>query len=170
MKKILFMVTVLMVILSCSITRQEKYLSADLIQEEKLLKQAIVKDAVETGRFRLKLTSLPQEYYYYYERYNIFVDTNTFQIEFLAGPYPPGMSAPMEIFEYKLTPDPGKGYVIEMRCKHEVNTVGNGVYLYLSLKNDGTCLAIFHFVPLSQVYFNYSAGSYNFSGQLESLK
>ncbi len=155
------MVPALMVIMSCSIVRQEKYLRADRIQEEKRIKQAKVKEAVETGRFRLKLTSLPQEYYYY-ERYNICLDTNTFQIEFLAGPYPLGMSVSMEIFEYKLTPDPGKGYVIEMRCKHEVNIVGHGGYIYLSLKNDGTCLAFFHFVPLSQIYFNYSAGSYNF--------
>jgi hypothetical protein len=174
MKKALFMGSALIIILSCSITREERFIRVDHRQQEKLSRQAMVKEAVETRRFRIKLTAIPAyEERIYPEAITFIVDADTLKIEEEIEYNLPGYSRvpiSMEIFEYKLTADPDKeGYVIEMRCKSSVN-LSFGEYIYLLIKNDGACRAILHSVPLSQIYFNYSSESHSHSGQLEPLK
>ena len=173
MKKALFMGSALMIILSCSITREERYIRVDRRQQEKLSRQVIIKEAVETRRFRIRLTAASAyEEFIYPEAITFIVDADTLKIEEIEYHLLGYSRVPisMEIFEYKLTADPDKeGYVIEMRCKNSVS-LSFGEYIYLSIKNDGTCRAILHSVPLSQIYYNYSSESYSHSGQLEPLK
>ena len=148
MKKLFVIITTLLVISSCVTTKEAKSLKSELRDEKKLAEQEVIKEAVESRRFIIKLDKI------YYSRggiidlrprYNyIIIDGRKaiisaaylgrqFDIRPIAG-----ISMRGEANKYELTDNSPKGlYDIKMKVDNE----GNSFDIYLRIGKDGSCSA-----------------------------
>jgi hypothetical protein len=146
MKK-LFVITIVIIFISaCSTTKEAKTSSTELRNKEKLAEQVVVKKAVESRRFAIRLDRL----YYMYggtvqlvpKANYIIIDGNKAIINaaYLGRQYEikpiTGINVHGETKDYELTNKLSKG-------KYEIKTkVSNGINsfdLYLSIENNGSC-------------------------------
>jgi hypothetical protein len=161
MKKILYIITTFMIISSCSTTRETKSSRIELREEKKIAEQAIVKEAVESKRFIIKLDRL------YFSRggiINLIPRANYIIIDgekaiisaaYLGRQYDirpiAGINLRGEAMNYELNKDLSRGmYEIKMK----VTAPGNSFDVYLTIGKNGNCSALISNLRLD--YTRYS--------------
>ena len=146
MKKLLSIITILMVISSCSTTREAKSSRIELRKEKKLAQQFMVRKAVESRRFIVRFDRI---YFSYGGIVNlvpranfIIVDGETAIIStaYIGRQYNfrpiAGITMKGKTITYNLTEDSLKGkYELDMK----VNSRTDSFDVYLTIGKDGSC-------------------------------
>ena len=148
MKKILIIITALMVILSCATTKEAKLSRIELRNEKKIVEQALIKNAVESRRFIIKLDKL----YFSYGGFADLIPRANYMIidgekaiisaAYLGRQYNIRGIAGINMFgkamNYELTSDLTRGsYDIKMK----VNNGNVSFDVYLTISKNGFCSA-----------------------------
>lgn len=148
MKNLLIIITTLMVLSSCSTTREAKFSRLELRKEKKFAEQTEIKKAVESKRFIIKLDRL---YFSHGRMVDLMPRTNFIIIDgekaiisagYLGRQYDirpiAGISMRGESLNYELNDDLSKGvYEINM----EVSNGGNSFDVSLRISKNGNCSA-----------------------------
>jgi hypothetical protein len=168
MKKLLIIITTLMVMSSCSTTKETKSSRIELRKENKLAEQQVVKKAVESRRFIIKLDRL---YFSYGGIVDLIPRANYIIIDgekaiisaaYLGRQYDikpiAGISMRGESMKYELTSNLPKGmYEIKMK----VTNGGTSFDVYLTIGKNGLCNA-----SLSNIKIDFV----RYSGHLVPIK
>jgi hypothetical protein len=149
MKKLCIIIVSLIVMTSCSSTKEAKSSRAELRNEKKLAEQGVVKNAVETRKYIIKLNRLyfshggtteliPRANFIIIDGDKAIISTaylgRQYDIKPIAGINMRGRAE-----KYALTDNLSKGsYQIKMTVK---NGGGNAFDLYLSISKNGYCTA-----------------------------
>lgn len=148
MKKLLIIITTLMVMSSCTTTREAKSSRVELRNEKNLAEQAVIKKAVESRRFIIKLDRLyfsrggivdliPRANYIIIDGEKAIISTAYIGRQYDIKPIA-GINMRGESMKYELTGDLSKGkYEIKMK----VNNVSNSFDVYLTIGKNGKCNA-----------------------------
>ena len=145
MKKLLVIITILLIVASCSTTKEAKSAKTELRNEKKLTEQVIVRKAVESGRYIIKLDRLyltggmidliPRANYIIIDGKKAIISAAYFGRQYDIRPIA-GINLRGVAMDYELTSNLSKGrYEVKMK-------VGNGstsFNLYLSIGKNGTC-------------------------------
>jgi hypothetical protein len=148
MKKLLFVVSTLMIMSSCASTKEVRTTRNDSRKEKKLREQVVVREAVESKRFIIKFDRL---YYSHGRIIDLIPRTNYIVVDgektiisaaYLGRQYDirpiAGISLTGKTLDYKMESDSSKGtYKIKMK----VNKGGDSFNVYLSISENGTCSA-----------------------------
>lgn len=147
MKKLLFILTILLIAASCSVTKEAKSAKTALRNEKKLAEEVNVKKAVESGRYIIKLDRIyltggmidliPRANYIIIDGKKAIISAAYFGRQYDIRPIA-GINMRGVAMDYELISNESKGmYEIKMK-------VGNGSTsfdLYLSIGKNGSCNA-----------------------------
>jgi Domain of unknown function (DUF4251) len=146
MKKLLIIITTLMVMSSCSTTKEAKSTRIELRNEKKLAEQAVIKKAVESRRFIIKFDRLyfsnggmidliPRANFIIIDGEKTIISAAYLGRQYDIKPIA-GISMRGETLKYALTNDLSKGmYEIKMK----VTNRGNSFDVYLTIDKNGKC-------------------------------
>jgi hypothetical protein len=159
MKKLLFIITTLLVLASCATTNESNLSKAELRNEKKILKQAVVKNAIESKKYIIKLDKLylsgivsliPRSNY-------IIIDGDKAIISaaYIGKQYDARGIAAMDMIGrstgYEMTEDFSKGmYNIEMKIKNGYTSFD----VHLRISKNGTCSASVSNLKLDYVRYS----------------
>lgn len=168
MKKLFFIITILVVISSCATTNQEKLSRIEGRKDKKLAEQATIQKAVESKRFIIKfdriyfshggiIDLIPRANYLIIDGEKAIISTayigRQFDIRPIAGINMRGRS-----LDYELTNNLSKGiYKIQMK----MNNGNNSFDVYLTIGKNGNCSA-----SLSNIRIDYV----RYSGHIVPIK
>lgn len=168
MKKLLFIITTLMVISSCTTTREAKSSRIELRKEKNLAEQAVIRKAVESRRFIIKFNRLylsrggmvdliPRTNYIVIDGEKAIISAAYLGRQYDIRPIA-GISLTGKSMNYELTSDSSKDmYKIKMK----VNKGGDTFDIYLAIGKNGTCN-----VSLSSMKIDFV----RYSGQIVPIK
>lgn len=146
MKKLFIIISTLMVISSCASNKEANSSRIELRNERKLAEQAIVKKAVESKRFIIKLEKLyfirggmvdlvPRSNYIIIDGTKAIISAAYFGRQYDIRPIA-GINMQGETTDYEVTSDFSKG-IYEITTK--ISNRGNSFDVYLSIGKDGLC-------------------------------
>jgi len=146
MKKLFIIISTLMVISSCATNKEANSSRIELRNERKLAEQAIVKKAVESKRFIIKLEKLyfirggmvdlvPRSNYIIIDGTKAIISAAYFGRQYDIRPIA-GINMQGETTDYEVTSDFSKG-IYEITTK--ISNRGNSFDVYLSIGKDGLC-------------------------------
>ncbi|MGA2407895.1 MAG: DUF4251 domain-containing protein [Bacteroidales bacterium] len=162
MKKIFIIITTLMVISSCTTTKEAKSSRVELRKEKKLAEQAIVKQAVESKRFIIKFDRLyllyggivdlvPRANYIIIDGEKAIINTAYLGRQYDIRPIA-GINLFGKAMNYELTNKLSKGsYEIKMKVKNEGS---NSFDVNLTISINGNCSASINSLKINNI--NYS--------------
>lgn len=168
MKKILFILTTLMVISSCSTTREAKSSRIDARKEKDLAEQAMIKKAVESRRFIIRFDRI----YFSYGGMTDLVPRANFIIvdgekgiisaAYLGRQYDirpiAGITVRGKTIKYDLKDDSGKGkYELAMK----INNQADSFDLFVTIGANGSCNVTLSSIRIDNV---------RYSGQIIPIK
>lgn len=161
MKKLFSILTLMMVISSCSTTKEVKSSRIESRNDKKLAKEAIVKNAVESRRFIIKLDRLfltyggivqlvPRANYIIVDGEKGVISTAYFGRQFGIKPIA-GINMFGKTSDYELTNNTGKG---AYKIKLKVAEGGLSFDVYLDISKSGYCSASISSLLINNI--NYS--------------
>ena len=168
MKKILFILTTLMVISSCSTTREAKSSRVELRKEKNLAEQTMIKKAVESRRFIIRFDRI----YFSYggmadlvPRANFIIvdgEKGIISTAYLGRQYDirpiAGITVRGKTIKYELKDDSRKGkYELDMK----INNQADSFDIFLTIGANGSCNATLSSIRIDNV---------RYSGQIVPIK
>ncbi len=161
MKKLFSFLTMMLVISSCSTTKEVKSSRIESRNDKKLAKQEIVKDAVESRRFIVKLDRLylsyggfvqlvPRANYIIVDREKGVISTAYFGRQFGIKPIA-GINMFGNTRDYELTHNTDRGFY---KIKLKVAEGGTSFDVYLDISKSGYCSASISSLLINNI--NYS--------------
>jgi hypothetical protein len=161
MKKLLFIITTLIAMSSCATNKEARSSRIELRKENKLAEQAVVKDAVESRRFIIKLDRLsfsrggivnliPRRNYIIIDGKRAIIRAGYIGRQLDIKPIA-GINMRGETINYELTNNTSKGiYKIKMKVKN-----GNTSFdIYLSIGKNGSCDASLSNLKIDMVRYS----------------
>jgi hypothetical protein len=162
MKKLSIIIMSLVLMSSCSTTKEAKSSRAELRHEKKVIEQGLVKNAVETRRYIIKLNRLYFNYGGMAElipRANFIIidgDRAVISTAYLGRQYDikpiAGINMRGRAVDYALTNNTSKGsYDIKLKVKNGRNASFD---VYLNVSKDGSCTASLSSLKIDNVRYS----------------
>ena len=168
MKNLFIVIAAIMVISSCSSTKEATSSKTKIRNEKKIAEQETIRDAVESRRFLIKFERayfshggivdlIPKANYIIIDRNKVILSAAYIGRQYDIRPIE-GINMRAETSDYELTSDSAKG-LYEIRMK--VTSSGNTFHVYLTVNKDGFCN-----VSLTNIRIDYI----QYSGHIVPIK